>query len=292
LLRAFQVDNQHRPKLLQYLDKNYFKETELQRWMVCFRENLNSAGINTNNYVESWHNALKMYFLKDRQKRRVDVVIHILAKSVVPFYEYKLTSARHSVGRMTSVQRAAANGRIKASAYIAMRRSQGYAGQFVFPTDDPAIIHAPSFEQDPAANLRMYELRLDFSRVRDIGEIISCQCPHFRRIKACCKHIALVILEKEPIAFRVVAAQWEHQGEAPVDMEPIDAQDDPLDFPPIPEPKEAEDPSVEYIQRLRRLDLDEEHLARLKALVEHLEMECPRKDVDDWRRRRDRQQRY
>ncbi|KAG0291059.1 hypothetical protein BGZ98_003182, partial [Dissophora globulifera] len=73
LLTDFQVDNQHRPKLLQFLDKNYFKQTELQRWMICFRENLNSAGIDTNNYVESWHNALKMYFLKDRQKRRVDV---------------------------------------------------------------------------------------------------------------------------------------------------------------------------------------------------------------------------
>ncbi|KAF9119177.1 hypothetical protein BG015_006410, partial [Linnemannia schmuckeri] len=114
LLTTFQQENHHRAEMLQFLDKNYFKETDRQRWMICFRENIACAAIDTNNYVESWHNALKMYFLKDKQKRRADTVVYTLVKSVIPFYQYKLASGRLQVGRMNPVQRAAADGRIKA----------------------------------------------------------------------------------------------------------------------------------------------------------------------------------
>ncbi|KAF8923285.1 hypothetical protein BGZ47_004895, partial [Haplosporangium gracile] len=106
LLEAFQEDNRHRPEMLQFLDKNYFKETELlQRWMICYRENIACPAIDTNNYVESWHNALKMYFLKDKQKRRADMVVYVLVKSVLSFYQRKCLYGRYRVGRLTPTQK-------------------------------------------------------------------------------------------------------------------------------------------------------------------------------------------
>ncbi|KAG9319019.1 hypothetical protein KVV02_003862, partial [Mortierella alpina] len=57
--------------LLQYLDRNYLDHmADRRRWMFCYREGVSYAWINTNNYIESWHNALKKHFFKDKQQRR------------------------------------------------------------------------------------------------------------------------------------------------------------------------------------------------------------------------------
>ncbi|KAG0348685.1 hypothetical protein BG004_004507 [Podila humilis] len=96
-------ENRHRVEMMQFLDKNYFKETDRQRWMICFRESIACATIDTNNYVESWHNALKMYFLKDKQRMRADMVVYTLVKSVIPFYQYKLATGRLQVGKRSNM---------------------------------------------------------------------------------------------------------------------------------------------------------------------------------------------
>ena len=220
------------------------------------------------------------------------MVVYVLAKSVIPFYQYKLTTGRLQIGRMNPVQRAAADGRIKAEAYIGLHRSRGYSGQFVFASDNPAVLRVPSFQADPSAEARMYEVRLDFMRVRDIGEIIHCQCPQFHRSKTCCKHIALVILEKEPITFYHSPAQWTQQDNVPAHTEADDAEAGLLGSLPISKPEVVNDSCVDLIQRLSRLELDEEHITHLTELVERCEINCPRKDVDNWRRKRDRQQKY
>ena len=38
-----------------------------ERWMFCYRQGLSYATIDTNNFIESWHNTLKRHF-KDVQK--------------------------------------------------------------------------------------------------------------------------------------------------------------------------------------------------------------------------------
>jgi hypothetical protein len=292
LLTTFQQENRHRVEMLQFLDKNYFKETDRQHWMVCFRENIACAAIDTNNYVESWLNVLKMYFLKDKQRRRADTVVYTLVKYIIPFYQYKLASGRLQVGRMSPAQRAAVDGRIKAETYISEHRSKGYSGQFVFPSDDPTTIKVPSFQDDPSAEPRLYELQLDFSRVRDIGEIIHCECPQFRRSKACCKHIALVIIEREPITFYHSPAQWTQQYVPPGHIEAYDAQAGSLVLSSTSRVEAGRDSCSGLTQRLLRLDLDERHETCLRDLVERCEAECPRKEVENWRRKRDRQQKY
>jgi hypothetical protein len=40
--------------------------------------------IKTNNYIESWHHHLKMYYLKLMQHQRIDVILHILSEKVEP----------------------------------------------------------------------------------------------------------------------------------------------------------------------------------------------------------------
>ncbi|KAK3835656.1 MAG: hypothetical protein J3R72DRAFT_358589, partial [Linnemannia gamsii] len=58
-------------------------------WMFCYRQDLSYASIDTNNYIESWHNTLKQHFLRDKQQRRVDTVIYVLNVIAVPHYQQK-----------------------------------------------------------------------------------------------------------------------------------------------------------------------------------------------------------
>ncbi|OAQ28297.1 hypothetical protein K457DRAFT_76445, partial [Linnemannia elongata AG-77] len=55
--------------------------------MLCHRQQVNYSYINTNNYIESWHNTLKRHFFKDKQQRRLNSVIHILTKKAVPYFQ-------------------------------------------------------------------------------------------------------------------------------------------------------------------------------------------------------------
>ncbi|OAQ22666.1 hypothetical protein K457DRAFT_39753, partial [Linnemannia elongata AG-77] len=103
LLDSFRAEWQHiAPKFLTYLDKNYLDhESDRRRWMLCHRQQVNYSYINTNNYIESWHNTLKRHFFKDKQQRRLDSVIHILTKKAVPYFQQMCVRHFVQVGRMT-----------------------------------------------------------------------------------------------------------------------------------------------------------------------------------------------
>ncbi|KAG0275734.1 hypothetical protein BGZ97_010230, partial [Linnemannia gamsii] len=83
LIKAFRETWSHQKELLEYLDKNYFGRSMFQphewqvkerqeSWMLCYRQDISYASIDTNNYIESWHNTLKRHFFKDKQQRRPD----------------------------------------------------------------------------------------------------------------------------------------------------------------------------------------------------------------------------
>ncbi|OAQ23514.1 hypothetical protein K457DRAFT_83390, partial [Linnemannia elongata AG-77] len=57
--------------------------------MLCYHQHISYASIDTNNYIESWHNTLKRHFLRDKQHRRMDAVIYALAILAVPYFQQK-----------------------------------------------------------------------------------------------------------------------------------------------------------------------------------------------------------
>lgn len=86
-MEEFRSRHVQRVGLLDYLEKNYFEERSQARWMLCYRQGIPVASIDTNNSIESWHNTLKTHFFKNRQKRRFDTVIYVLAKNAILFYQ-------------------------------------------------------------------------------------------------------------------------------------------------------------------------------------------------------------
>ncbi|KAG0001771.1 hypothetical protein BGZ80_006119, partial [Entomortierella chlamydospora] len=213
LIKAFLKDHEHRTRLVGYLEKHYFEQEQRERWMFCFRQNISCAAIDTNNFVESWHNALKTHLFKGRQEPRADTVIYIMTKFVIPHYQCKWYYGRLQVGKMDASQRNTEDTRRQAEDYLLAKRRIGYSGAFVFESQDKTIIKVRSFKEDVFQECNseaaaFYEIRLDFSRDERIGEIVSCQCKEFQRTKTTCKHIALVLLEKKPIKFRHVNETW------------------------------------------------------------------------------------
>ncbi|KAK3804535.1 MAG: hypothetical protein JOS17DRAFT_665549, partial [Linnemannia elongata] len=115
LIRVFRETWKDQKNLLDYLNKNYFgpfmfeaherqvKETQ-ESWMLCYRQDISYASIDTNNYIESWHNTLKRHFFGDKQQRRPDTVIYVLAILAVPHFQQKCIRSIVNVGRMNPAQ--------------------------------------------------------------------------------------------------------------------------------------------------------------------------------------------
>lgn len=242
LVKKLCLDHAHRPKLLAYLDKHYLKERKRQSWMLCYRQDLAVPSIDTNNYIESWHNNLKTHFFKDRRQRRPDNVIYILVKAVIPFFQRKLNHSRLNVGRMTAVQRRAMEMRIKARNHIAAQRGRGYSGQFVYATeDDHLVLRVRSFQDDVIMQGILegtfYTIQLEPTideedGAEDLPLIVRCSCIAFRHSQECCKHIALVILEKKPMQFKRPIASWTDAEEEPMDTYVMEDAEVVVGIPP------------------------------------------------------------
>lgn len=273
--------------------------------MLCYRQDIHCAAIDTNNFVESWHNALKTHFFKDRQQRRADTVIYIMTKSVIPHYQRKWKHGLLQVGRMSANQRSTSNMRRRAQEYLESMRENGYMGKFIFGTPNRSIIKVRSFQADVFQDVKLeslvyYEIHLDFSRDDIIGEVVSCQCEAFQKTKSICKHIALVLIEKKPIKFHHSSVTWvpqDNRSVGEVDSNDHDCNsnfglEDDVSSTATPSASAADTPESRrerkdsLVKRISSLDLDMEMLNLLSRVVD---MGEERSSQDYWKRRRLRQ---
>jgi hypothetical protein len=216
LIRTFREVWKDQKDLLSYLNKNYFgplafeaHHEEVSRrqksWMLCYRQEVSYSSIDTNNYIESWHNTLKRHFFRDKQQRRLDTVIYTLAIMAVPHFQQKCIRSIVNVGRMNPAQRKELHVTDLARDHIKTRESRGYVGAYMKQKSDDAL-YVESFTNIAEG----YNIKIDFSK-SPIGHITQCSCMFFYNNKSCCKHIALVQIELPHIKlFR--ADLWEHQA--------------------------------------------------------------------------------
>lgn len=66
------------PGFLKYLMDNYFNRPE--KWSLCFRKGIEYGNVNTNMFVESFHNQLKTIYFSGKRNRRIDVLLDTLLK--------------------------------------------------------------------------------------------------------------------------------------------------------------------------------------------------------------------
>ncbi|KAF9962114.1 hypothetical protein BGZ65_009709 [Modicella reniformis] len=103
LIEAFRQNWRKRsPELCDYIETNYFKSEEHMRtWMKAYRQDEYYAKMDTNNFVESWHNHLKSHILKRQFVTRADRTVYLLSDVVVNYFKQEEFQAYVRVGRKT-----------------------------------------------------------------------------------------------------------------------------------------------------------------------------------------------
>ncbi|KAE8226053.1 hypothetical protein CF319_g1309 [Tilletia indica] len=81
--------SEHQPLITKYFEKEWLNKRSAQNWAKCHRQHAH-FGIDTNNMVEGWHGNLKVNYLGMIRLQRVDSVLQILVREVVPDFYRRL----------------------------------------------------------------------------------------------------------------------------------------------------------------------------------------------------------
>lgn len=139
--------------------------------------------INTNNYVESWHNNLKSGYLGGSRKQRTDILVHLLLREVLPDFRVKV--ARVSMGlerrRLSNSEKAQLQKCKEISSETAaslVRHSVVESGDAEFSE----VILVKSFTIDD----QEYVITLNSA-----SAMSCCSCSYMAESKSVCKHMFL-----------------------------------------------------------------------------------------------------
>ncbi|KAF9081559.1 hypothetical protein BGX29_004413, partial [Mortierella sp. GBA35] len=209
LLDAFRNEWQDiAPDFLTYLDDNYLAhEADRRRWMYCYRQQVSYGYINTNNYIESWHKTLKKHFFKDKQQRRLDSVIHTLAKKAVPHFQQMCVRHIVQVGKMTPGRKKALIARMAAQNHIDRIRVQDPGKPLLLQSDDDSVLKVPSFTVPDVS----YDLTVDWDQGM-AGRFRRCTCADFSSTHMVCKHLALAAIAFPNTDYRP-KGHWEFRAD-------------------------------------------------------------------------------
>jgi hypothetical protein len=99
------ADYSDQENFLAYLERNWMSAEKLEMWSDAHR-NVDNANMRTNNFIESWHNQLKTFFLGHRLNRRLDRLLHILITDVAFYHRSQFERISRMIGRMGPIHHA------------------------------------------------------------------------------------------------------------------------------------------------------------------------------------------
>ena len=168
-------------RFMDYFYDTYLKNDSFIRWSAACQPQI-YTNMETNNYIESWHNQLKTMYLERKRNRRVDRLIYILVEDVE--YDYSNNVARISlkVGRMGPEER---NGR---------RRQIGAEIINDEWLEDMCSLIEGNEEEDQ----RTYKVEsftnpeLSYDIQVSMNNILNCTCADYNRYNLSCKHMYML----------------------------------------------------------------------------------------------------
>ncbi|CAD6975703.1 unnamed protein product [Tilletia controversa] len=137
-------------------------------WSLAYRQHAH-YGIDTNNYVESWHGNLKINYLGLIKKQRIDHVICVLTREVIPDYVRRLVQCSTGIKSRT----------LCAKEKAARKEAQALTSEQVFslvqgtPSHDTITISS-------STGSGSYDVDRDLTQ---------CSCPAFASSGLACKHM-------------------------------------------------------------------------------------------------------
>ncbi|KAG0195393.1 hypothetical protein BGX28_001508, partial [Mortierella sp. GBA30] len=169
---------QQQPAFLAYFKKQWLKDDKHKRWMKAYRFGQYYGTMDTNNYVESWHNTLKHSFLKGKYNIRLDHLVYIIRRSIVPYFQYQTSMKQLGFGRMSEQERRQRS----IEKEVDEMQMNGTLHVLISRSDVGFIIK--SFTKD----------NIEYEVVVVRREVQGCSCPYYLSQRAMCKHIYGVII--------------------------------------------------------------------------------------------------
>ncbi|CAD6907644.1 unnamed protein product [Tilletia controversa] len=165
------------PDWVKYVEEQWLTRKEV--WARAWRQEAH-RGVDTNNFVESWHNQLKTLYLGLMRKQGVDVLLWFLLRQCVQ--DHRTNELRITLGlQACALSKSDREAKRKATA-LAYAEALALLSQ-----DDEGAITIDSF----SASGTQYQLRQAMDALGDEHELVACTCPSFLHSEFPCKHMWL-----------------------------------------------------------------------------------------------------
>jgi hypothetical protein len=160
--------------MLEYFETNYFKENRRVLWMKSYRQDIYYGSMDTNNYVESWHNQLNTNYLKNHHRARKDRILYVLRHVILEVAQKEEFGALIRVGRKSKGQ------------VLDILRQRDVKALSVETLEKHVLLLDNKYLVESMSDPRHYHILT----VTD-GCIKSCDCEYFLRHHRLCKHILM-----------------------------------------------------------------------------------------------------
>ncbi|CAO3644781.1 unnamed protein product [Mucor hiemalis] len=162
---------------LNYMDRAYLNRGKFVHWSAAFQPQVFS-NMETNNYIESWHNQLKTTYLGRKRNRRVDRLIYILVNDIEPDYINNVCRISANVGRMGPEERRRRKRELEAE-----NINEAILNTLVTAPENESNVYTVKSFSD---NHTSYEIEVINQKMN------TCSCPDFQFNKIACKHMYLL----------------------------------------------------------------------------------------------------
>ncbi|SAL96839.1 hypothetical protein, partial, partial [Absidia glauca] len=96
----FKVNYHDQVEFLRYLEDKWMAPEKVVMWSDAYRTSVEHDYMRTNNFVESWHNQLKSFFLDRRPNKRLDNLVYVLVRDVAFYHRSQFERISRMIGRM------------------------------------------------------------------------------------------------------------------------------------------------------------------------------------------------
>ncbi|KAI9362667.1 hypothetical protein BD770DRAFT_315986 [Pilaira anomala] len=181
-LSEFFINTACYPEFLNYFKINYLDGDKYIQWCAAFQPQIYS-NMETNNFVESWHNQLKSTYLERKRNIRADRLLYIIANDIGPDFIANTNRIQlNNIGRMGPEER--------------RRRRRELDAESISEEVIPLLME--EVEDDQSNNESIFLVKSFTTnsveyRISVIEDgMKSCTCPDFTWNSIACKHMYLL----------------------------------------------------------------------------------------------------
>ncbi|CAD6936245.1 unnamed protein product [Tilletia caries] len=165
------------PEWTKYVDETWLARKEM--WARAWRQE-SHRGVDTNNFIESWHNQLKTLYLGFMRKQGVDVLLWFLLRQCVQ--DYRTNELRVTLGLQACAMSKSDREAKKKALSLTYTEALAHVAQH-----DDGSIFVDSF----SASGTQYKQTQAMDTCGNELELVACSCPAFIHSEFPCKHMWL-----------------------------------------------------------------------------------------------------